>query len=524
MNHNLRRVTMLVALVLLVGLGVATGCFHWPAAWMVPVALGITFNSIPTALRVPFVAVEFSASQATQGPSILQYTAILIGQKLAAGSATANSIVTIVSVDDAIAKCGRGSMLHRMAIAWFANNTLTPVKIGVLSDNGAGVAATGTLTLTGPATAAGTIALYLGGVRIAVAVASGDSANSIAAAINAAINAATDLLVTSGVSTNVVTLTFNHKGDIGNQFDIRLNYQDGEALPAGVGLTIVAMASGATNPTLTTLIANMGDTWWQVWAFPYTDATSLTAIENELSSRSGPMRMIEGIAFTAKNDTFANMATLGNGRNSGFVSIVNVDQSPTPCMEYAAAVAAVVATAGQADPARPFQTLQLAAVLPPALVDQGTLSERNTLLYDGISTTQTIGGIVQLERMITTYKTTSTGSPDTSYLDVTTRLTLLYLRYSFRARIAARYPRHKLADNTTKIGPGQPVMTPNLGAAEAVAWARDMEALGLIENADAFKDNLVVTRNADANRLDFLLPPNIMNQLIVTAAQFQFRL
>jgi phage tail sheath gpL-like len=168
--------------------------------------------------------------------------------------------------------------------------------------------------------------------------------------------------------------------------------------------------------------------------------------------------------------------------------------------------------------------LQLAGVLPPAIIDQGTLAERNTLLYDGISTTSPVGGVVQIDRLITTYKTTSQGSADTAYLDVTTRLILLYLRYSFRVLMAARYPRHKLANDTTKVGAGQPIMTPKLGAAEAIGWARNMEQLGLIENADAFKDNLVVQRNADVNRLDFLLPPDLMNQLIVTAAQIKFKL
>lgn len=516
---------MFSVLLILIAIGMHTGALRLQAFWLLPFAFGISFSSIPTNIRTPFVAIEFNASNATQGPAILPYAALLIGQKLAAGSAAANSFVTVVSVDDAIAKFGRGSMLHRMAIAWFANNTQTPVTFGVLADAGGGAAATGTLTLTGPATASGTIALYIGGVRIAVGVNSGDSATTIATAVNTAINALTDLPCTSGVGSAVVTVTFNHKGELGNQLDLRVNYQDGEALPAGVGVAIVAMAGGTTNPVLTTLIAALGDNWYNVWAFPYIDATSLSAIETELVSRNGPMRAIDGIAFTAKNDTMSNMATLGNGRNSPFVSIVNVDQSPTPAYEYAAAVAAVVCTYGQADPARPFQTLQLAAIQPPSRVDQGSLVEHNTLLYDGISTTKVVGGVVEIERLITTYKTTSQGSPDTAYLDVNTRLILMYLRFSFRARMVSKYPRHKLADDTTNIGPGQPVMTPKLGATEAIGWARDMEALGLIEDADTFADNLVVQRNAsDNNRLDFILPPNLMNGLIVTAVAIDFQL
>jgi phage tail sheath gpL-like len=491
-----------------------------------PVALGaISFNSVPSNLRVPFVAVEFDNTRAQRGPALLPYRTLLIGQRRSTGTATANSLHRVTSADQVLTLAGRGSMLHRMAKAYFANNRFTETWIGVLDDNGAGVAATGTITVTGPSTAAGTISLYLGGVRVPVAVASGTAQNDIATAIAAAINADLDLPVTAAAATNVVTVTFRHKGLVGNEYDIRTNYQVGESTPAGVSVAIVGMASGTTNPTLTTLIANLGDSWYQVIAHPYTDATSLAAIEAELTSRFGPTRMIDGVAFTAKNDTLSNLGTLGDSRNSPHSSIVATNQSPTPPMEYAAAVAAVAAYYGNIDPARPFQTLPLAGVVPPAEADLFTLEERNLLLYDGISTTKVVGSTVQIERLITTYKTNAAGSADTSYLDVTTMLTVQYLRYSFRAQIASRYPRHKLANDGTRYGAGQAVITPQIGKAEAINWFRSMEELGLLENFDQFKQDLVVERNAsDPNRLDFLLPPDIINQLIVTGAQIQFAL
>ena len=99
---------------------------------------------------------------------------LLVGQKVAAGSAAANSVAKVTSADEVATLAGRGSMLHRMAVAYFTNNQATETWIGVLDDNAAGVAATGTITVTGPATAAGTISLYVGGQLVSVAVASGD--------------------------------------------------------------------------------------------------------------------------------------------------------------------------------------------------------------------------------------------------------------------------------------------------------------------------------------------------------------
>jgi phage tail sheath gpL-like len=486
--------------------------------------MAITFNSVPSGLLTPFMSVEFDNSRANQGPAILQYRALIIGQKTSSGTATANQLYLVTSADQVATLAGRGSMLHRQAKGWFAGNKATPVYIGVLADNGAGTAATGTVTIAGPATAAGTLAMYLGGEVVNTAVASGDSAATIATALAAAVNANTDLPVTAAAVSAVVTLTYRHKGLAGNEYDVRANYQ-GESFPAGVSATVVALASGATNPTLTTLISNMGDSWFHVVAHPYTDATSLTALETEFEDRWGPIRQIDGRLITAKSDTYANVATLGNGRNSKQSTIIRTNDSPTPPAEYAAHVAAVAALSLQKDPAQPLQTLQLPYIKPPAEIDQDTLLERNVLLTDGISTTKVVGGVVAIERLVTTYKTNSAGSADPSYRDVTTMATLLYVRFSFRARITDRYPRHKLTNDGTKIGAGQAVITPSIGKAEALLWFRDLETAGLVENFDQFKADLVCERDAsDPNRLNWLLPPDLVNGFIVGAVKTQFRL
>ena len=488
----------------------------------------ITFNDIPSNLRIPFVAAEFDASAANQGPALLAYRALLIGQKHASGSGTDGALYKVTSVDDVITYAGIGSILHRMAIGWFASNKLTELYIGVLADNGAGAAAAGSIVVSGPATADGTIALYIGGVRVTVAVTSGQASTAVATAIGAAINAVESLAITASVGSSTVTTTFRHKGTVGNSYNIRHSYREGESLPTGIGLTITQTTGGTTNPVLTTLIANMGDLWFNIIAHPYTDSTSLTALEAELADRFGPLRMIDGVAVTSASGSHSTLTTLGDGRNSQHsVIVAQPGETPlTPPMEFGAEVAGLIARYGNADPARPFQTLAMTNALPPAESDWFTLEERNLQLFDGIATTRVgPGGVVQLDRMITTYQESPAGAPDTAYLDVTTLLTLMYLRYSFRVRMQTRYPRHKLANDGTRFGAGQAVITPQLGKAEALGWFRQMESLGLVENFDEFKENLVCERNElDTNRLDFLLPPDLINQLIVTAAKIQFRL
>jgi phage tail sheath gpL-like len=492
--------------------------------------MAISFNSIPSTLRIPFVAVEFDASQAQQGDAILPYDALHIGQRLSTGTWAANSINRATNVDQVIGGAGRGSIAHRQAIGWFASNKSTAALFGVVDDNGAGVAATGTILFTAAATASGTIAFYFGGVLVSVGVTAGDATTALATNTAAAINAATDLPITASVVGSTVTMLFRHKGLVGNTYDVRTGF-NGEELPAGVDMTITAMGgvvAGTTNPTLTSLIAAMGDIWFQIWSHPYTDATSLTAIENELASRLGPLRSIDGVAITSISGSFATHTTLGAARNSGSsVIIAQPGSAPlTPPMEFAAETAALVAKAGEIDPARPFTTLQYTNAVSTGISNQWTSEERELFLHGGIATSRLgPGGAVQIDRVITTYQTSPAGSPDTAYLDATTGLTLLYLRFDFRTYWASKYSRHKLANDGTRFGSGQAIMTPLQAKGEAVGWFIRKEKQGLVEDVDQFKRDLVVERNAsDPNRLDFLLPPNLINQLIVTAAKIQFRL
>ena len=148
------------------------------------------------------------------------------------------------------------------------------------------------------------------------------------------------------------------------------------------------------------------------------------------------------------------------------------------------------------------------------------------MLFDGIATFKVdAGGGVMIERVITTYETNAGGVDDPSYLDLNTLKTLAFLRFSVRSRILTRYPRHKLADDGTRFGAGQAIVTPKLIRAELIALFRQWEDAGLAENIDQFKADLLVERDAgDVNRLNALIPPDIINQFRVFAGKVQFRL
>jgi phage tail sheath gpL-like len=76
-----------------------------------------------------------------------------------------------------------------------------------------------------------------------------------------------------------------------------------------------------------------------------------------------------------------------------------------------------------------------------------------------------------------------------------------------------------------RFGAGQPIVTPKTIKAELIALYDELEAQGLVENAEIFAENLVVERNAiDSNRVDIVFPPDYVNQLRIFAVLNQFRL
>lgn len=484
----------------------------------------ISFNTIPIDIRTPGQYVEVDNSKAVRGLPSMQRRILVIGNRLASGTATAGQLKRINAGSEAAGYFGRGSVLHEMLVAARNANKTSDIWAIALDDLAGGVAATKTLTVTGPATGAGTIALYINGARLQVGVAVNDSAATIATAIAAKVAAFADGPVTAAANAGVVTLTARHKAVFGNDIDARVNYYSDEALPAGVAVAVAAGVAGAGNPDVAAAIAAIALESFYTIVTPYTDTANIVALENELAGRWGGMDMRAGHLFGCLRGTQSALATLGAARNSPHDSFMGVKSSPTPTYVWAAVMAAVCEFSGAIDPARPFQTLPLPGVLPPAQADQFMRTERDLLLRDGISTfTVDQGGTVMLERVVTTYQTNPFGIEDVSYLDLETKWTVDYMRYAFRTRIGLRYPRHKLADDGTAFDAGQAVVTPLMIRGELLDVGRQLETAGLLEGFSQFKDELIVKRSiSDVNRVNAVLPPNVVNQFRVFAASVQF--
>lgn len=489
----------------------------------------ISFNNIPANVRVPLFYAEVDATQA--GYFAQQNRALLIGHKTTGASAADNVPVLVSTTDQARAIFGVGSMLARMHEVYRRNDSFGEVWCVPVPPS-AGDAAEGTVTYTGPATGAGTIALYIGADRVQVGVANADSATAIGAAVAAAVNANTTLPVTAAAAGGVVTLTARHVGLVGNDIKVQHNYRGiagGEQLPAGVSAVIVQPSGGTGTPDLDTAIANMGDDEFDFIITPFGDSASLDdyrVLMNDSTGRWAWNRQIYGHVYSALRGSFGALQAAGVLRNDQHVTLAGIEPGvPNPVWEYAAAYGARNAVFINADPARPTQTGELIGILPAPSTGRFIQTERQTLLSSGIATSYTQSGAVRIERAVTTYQKNLWGQADPSYLDSETLHTLAYILRRLRSRITTKYPRHKLADDGTRFGAGQAIVTPAVIRGELAAEYAELEERGIAENAKAFNANLIVERNADdPNRLDVLLPPDLVNQLRVFAVLAQFRL
>ncbi|RMG60284.1 MAG: phage tail protein [Gammaproteobacteria bacterium] len=483
----------------------------------------ISFSQIPASLRLPGTYLEFDASLA--GLAQASFKRLIIGQRLASGTVAANVPTRVTSVAQAEEYFGRGSMLASMLAHVMAIDPWTETWAIALDDNGAGTAATGTITGTGPVARSGTLNMYIGGRRVQVPVASGDTATVVAAAIVSAVNADTSLPVTASSTSGTVTLTARHAGECGNDIDIRLNYY-GETTPDGLSLAITPMSGGTGNPDISTAIAAMGSDWYRWIAMPYTDAANLSALEAELDSRYGAMQQIGGRAFAAIAGSHATVTTWGNGRNSPHVSVLATQGSPTQPCEISAIYCAVASQALAIDPARPLQTLPLTGMLAPSIVDRWSDTERNLALFDGISTYK-VGpdGACRIEAAITQYQVNQAGVDDTAYLYVNTPETLELHRYNVRSEIGLRYPRHKLAGDAQPVSAGQAIVRPkDIRATMLAVYKREIEQ-GLMEDFEGYKASLFVEIDpANPTRVNVVDQPNLVNQLRVFANLVQFRI
>lgn len=463
----------------------------------------ITFNQIPGDYRTPGVYTEFDTATAVRTLASNPQTVVLLAQRLPSASYKDNEAVQVFSDDQAAALFGRGSQAHLMVHAAIKANRYLQLSVMPLDDdNSAGIAATSTITLTGPSTGTGQNSVWIMGQRIDVAVSGSVDATAMGSRLASAINAKKDLPVIANSAAGVVTLTARNKGTWGNEFSVRAS----TTVP-GVTVATAAGTEGVGDPDITPALAAIFGAGFTVVAIPFSSADALDALRDFADAVSGPLEQRGTTGVAGWNGTLAAATTLAGDVNEGRITFGWHNGSQLPDGIIAAAYAAVIAS--QDDPAKPYDDLPVSGLDVTPLSSRPGRNEIENALWNGVTPLVVgAGNQVQIVRAISTYTTSPDGAADPSLLDITSMRSLDYVRLSIDNRIELRFPQQK---NTPRVA--QAVRSEILNV---LYQLQDME---IVENVDQYKDGIVYQVSpTDSSRLNFRIPTNIVSGLHVVAS------
>jgi phage tail sheath gpL-like len=286
---------------------------------------------------------------------------ILLTGCMISGTATSGQLIEgIISKAEFNAYFGAKSQIAKAGRALIDALSISKIKPKIsaigLVDNASGVAATGTIAFSGTASAAGTLTVYIDSIRngkYELSVASGDTATSIGAALVALIAANTYSPVTAVNTTGSVALTAANDGTQGNTIGIKI-----EGTVAGITTTLTAMASGATNPVLTSLFDPVADKRFTSIVYPAEWATSTLTTFTE-ARFNVDNKIVDGVGIVCKNDTYANSNTALDALNQKTLAYITnalissstnkggaIFESPLVIAAYAAAYRELRLTVG----------------------------------------------------------------------------------------------------------------------------------------------------------------------------------
>lgn len=476
-----------------------------------------------------YVQTNFAAGPASSGATT--YSAIILGNKLSTGSATADTVIygpdtttAMTSVADAISLFGDGSEMARMVKRFMDVNKSTKLYALAITEGTSAVAASGTITLTSAATGSGSLRVFVGDEFVDTGIVSGDSAATIATNAIANINSKTSWPVTaSSGGSGVVTLTSKNKGLRANK--IRYFAQ---ILPSGIATTVSPTASTActggsvADDNTTALATLLGKRYY--YMVEATDGYEASAVDSNLSalvsqvqSEALPISGRRQRVFAGSSDTLANTITVATAINSERCELVWLQNSDVSPAELAANQAAIVSLEeAQAVPRSNFafygQTPSTSGNWKVKAPKSGTAPTRSQIfsaLNAGISPIGVgeAGTTFLLKRVTTRFKN---GSNVDYRIREANKVTIEdFFADELLLAVQAAMDGKNIGDDPAK---GQPepaanVATPRLLKKIINSKLRDYFDKGLIQNvADTIVNTIVQRETSPTNRMSAVIP------------------
>ncbi|WP_439240872.1 phage tail sheath subtilisin-like domain-containing protein [Lonepinella sp. BR2474] len=462
--------------------------------------MAVEFEHIPTSTRHPGVYTEYNTKGAVSTLPTNEQEVLILAPMTKTTENGFTAPVRVYSDVEAAEAFGYGSWAHLMARVAIKNNALIRLSIVGLADHPAGVAATGSVSLAGTAGGQGVVTVSVANQDFKISVTTGETAAQCATRLATLINATPDAVVTAAVNEGTLSFTAKCKGEIGNEISIGT-----QNTVTGLSLSATAFNGGQENAELTPALTSVAGEQYHVIISPFADVKNAKALGEHLAAVSSPTEKKPGIGVLGWSGSMASGTTFTQQLNDARLTCGWYKGSTDSVALIAAGFGAVIA--GEEDPARPLNTLQVKGLAEVDATQIPLFTEANQALFHGLTPLKIVNHKVQILRAISTYTKSATNTDDPSLLDLTTIRTLDYVRKAVEQRIELRFPRAKLS-----------ARTPAKVKSEVLDVLLRMEDLEILENVAANKGKLVAERNGqDVNRLDVVIPADVVNGLHVVA-------
>jgi len=467
-------------------------------------------------------------------------TLVLMGNMLSTGSATVDSVeygpdtaVQLATESDAIALFGSGSELHRMYRRAAGSNPVTPIYAVAVTES-VGSKASATLTLSGTATSAGSLRVWVCGEFVDVGFITGDGYAAVGDLAVTAINAHAEWPVTASHTTGSASLVLTAK-----QRGLRGNWlrYGAQVIPSTCGISVSPTSFGfmtgvTTADSNTAALATLAtkNHYYQVSAAE--DVTQFDALSDQIATMQEPITGIRQRCFAGSVDTISNVITVATTVNNPRAEIVWLAQSDVPPSELAALAASAYALEeastvplcnfnGYGGSAR---TASHWPVRRPLSQAAPTRAQVKSALNNGVTPVQvSSNGSTSIVRRITSYSLN--GSNQDLRVRDTCKVTVPdFWTDDFLAIVASVIEGKNIANDPVDQEPVPAnCVTPRDIKILSNKLVRDYAANGLIDNPGEVIANTICIREANpSNRISILIPlriGDIVNQIGIRVEQ-----
>jgi len=287
-----------------------------------------------------------------------------------------------------------------------------------LDDHGSGVASVGDITPVVGTIVPGNYQVVINNIASdPFSVVIGDTAGTIVDKMVIAVNAVSSMPVIASDSTTKLTLTSKWKGVSAN--GIVINEVSGPT-SGGVTWTIVQPASGATNPTVDSALAQFGNTWETlvINALDTADTTALATIGTFNDGRWGATVLKPFACFTGAVEATVDLAKVvpeTRKTDKTNVFIPSPASKDLPCVIAARAVAEIAVVAND-NPAQDYGLRRLTGLTPGATASEWDYAMRQAALLAGVSSVEIVDNEVRLSDVVTFYHPTGDDNPAYRYV------------------------------------------------------------------------------------------------------------